>query len=77
MFRLIYFNPAIGYKTFDYKKVEQYADGEKIVAESEATIVCVVDYYHKAILHKSANYDSHREKIDLLIFDPKVMGLYY
>jgi len=77
MFRLIYFDPSFGYKTFDYKRVEQYVEGERVAADSKAVIICVVDYYNKSILHKSADYDMHREQIDSLIFDPKVMGLYY
>jgi hypothetical protein len=77
MFRLIYFNPAAGYRTFDCKQVERLSEGERLVADAEAMIICVVDYYNKAILHKCSDYETHREQIDPLIFDPKVMGLYY
>jgi major membrane immunogen (membrane-anchored lipoprotein) len=77
MFRLISFSPSIGYKAFDYKQDVQFSEAEQIAVETGAIIVCVVDYHNKAILHKCTDFDMHREQIDQLIFDPKVMGLYY
>jgi hypothetical protein len=77
MYRLIYFNPSIGYKFTDYKDDTQRFEAEKEAQYQDAIIICIVDYYHKAILQKSADFNLHREKIDHIIFDPKVMGLYY
>jgi hypothetical protein len=77
MFRLIYFNPSIGYKAIDYKQDTEYSEAELVAVSSSAMIICVVDYRNKAILHKCSDFDIHREQIDQLIFDPKVMGLYY
>lgn len=77
MFRLIYFNPSIGYKAFDYKQDMQLSEAQQIAVDTSAIVVCVVDYYNKAILHKCEDFDTHREQIDQLIFDPKVMGLYF
>lgn len=77
MFRLIYFSQSMGYKTIDYKQDAQYSEAKLKAVSSSAMIICVVDYRNKAILHKCADFDKHREQIDQLIFDPKVMGLYY
>lgn len=77
MYRLIYFNPSTGYKFIDYKDEKQFPEAEQQAKLQDATIVCVVDYYHKSILHKSADFNIHREQVDHIIFDPKVMGLYY
>jgi hypothetical protein len=65
MFRLIYFNPSIGYKAFDYKQDMQLSEAQQIAVDTSA------------IVHKCEDFDTHREQIDQLIFDPKVMGLYF
>ncbi len=77
MFRLIYFNSSLGYQSFDYKDVTDFPEAEQVAKNHDAVIVCVVDYYHKSILHKCLDFNKHRDDIDHLIFDPKVMGLYY
>ena len=77
MFRLIYFNPSLGYKSIDYRDEAQTSAAETTAKNHNAFIVCVVDYYHKAILNKCPDFNNHREQIDQIIFDPKVMGLYY
>lgn len=77
MFRLIYFNPSIGYKTIDYKHESGLQDAEKVVKANDAITICVVDYYRKSILNKCADFENHHDKIDRIIFDPKVLGLYY
>lgn len=77
MFRLIYFKPASGYESFDYKDDAHYTAAEQTARNKDALVVCVVDYYNKAILHKCSDFNNHREQIDHIIFDPKVMGLFY
>ncbi len=77
MFRLIYFNASFGYKGFDYKDDTQYTLAEQTAKSQDAAIICVVDYQNKAILKKCPDFNMHLEHIDHIIFDPKVMGLYY
>ena len=77
MFRLIYFNPSIGYKTIDYKDESGFANASETVKKDDSKIICIVDYYRKSILNKCDDFEIHHDKIDRIIFDPKVMGLYY
>jgi hypothetical protein len=77
MFRLIYFNASTGYKTIDYKDENAFTDAARSVKDNDGTIICVVDYYRKSILNKCADFEIHHDNIDRIIFDPKVMGLYY
>jgi hypothetical protein len=77
MYRLIYFNRSIGYKSTDYKDDNQRIEAEQEAFDHNANVICIVDYYHKAILQKCLDFNMHREKIDHIIFDPKVMELYY
>lgn len=77
MFRLIYFNASIGYKTIDYKAENAFSNAAQQVRDNDGQIICVVDYYRKSILNKCPDFEFHHDKIDRIIFDPKVMGLYY
>lgn len=77
MFRLIYFNDSKGYKSIDYKNESGYQVAQETALANDAIIICVVDYYRKSIINKCIDFDLHHDHIDGLIFDPKVMGLYY
>lgn len=77
MYRLIYFTPSTGYKHVDYKSEVEFSSAEKQAVLQDAIVVCVVDYRNKAIVNKCPDFNVHREHIDHIIFDPKVMGLYY
>lgn len=77
MYRLIYFNTSLGYKIIDYKDDEFTAEAEEVVESHMALLVCIVDYYRKAIFKKCEDFNIHRDKIDHIIFDPKVMGRYF
>ncbi len=77
MYRVIYFNPSLGYKSIDYKDDTYTSKAEEFIKSQDAFLVCIVDYYRKAILNKCDDFNSHREKIDHIIFDSKVMGLYF
>ena len=77
MYRLIYFKPSIGYQFIDYKDDTQRSEIEQKAELRDATVICVVDYSHKAILQKCPDFNIHREPIDHIIFDPRVMGLYF
>lgn len=77
MYRIIYFSTSLGYKTIDYKDDTYTLEAEEVVKNHQALLICVVDYYRKAILEKCDDFSVHRDKIDHIIFDPKVMGLYY
>jgi hypothetical protein len=69
MFRLVFFDPLVGYGTYDSNRYSQIVDTDRNLKSEGKDVVCVVDYEEQAIIHKSHNYARHRDKVDDFIFD--------
>lgn len=69
MFRLVYFDPAQGYGTFDSTRYNQIMDTDNHLKQAGKKVICIVDYDLKMIDHKSPDYPAHRDNIDNYIFD--------
>lgn len=76
MFRLIYCEPGSLYRSIDsFSQIELIAK-EADLNSKHMTVVCVVDYANKLVYKRNKYYDIHRELIDDLIFDPRVVNKY-
>lgn len=70
MYRLIYFEPDAGYKTFDSESDSEISENERNLKLRQIQIICVVDYIKQSISKKSLDFVSHTDGIDGIIFDP-------
>lgn len=69
MYKLVYYDPLVGYGTFDSNVYSQIIDTDQQLKKSGKEVVCIVDYDAQEIMHKSRNYNLHRDNIDNYIFD--------
>jgi hypothetical protein len=69
MYKLVYYDPRMGYGTIDSDIYDQIIDTDRHLREEGKEIVCIVDYNEKLITHKSRDYNVHRDKVDTFIFD--------
>jgi ferredoxin-like protein FixX len=74
MFRIIYCEPGKMYQTIDSHNEIEIIANEGLLKCSQCKIICVINYSNQLILNKSSDFDIHRELIDEIIFDPKIIG---
>ncbi len=70
MYRLIYFEPGAGYKTFDSESDREILESERALERQHIQVICVVDYRKQSISNKSLDFVKHTDGIDEIIFDP-------
>ncbi len=74
MYRLIYLTAENTYDFFDSEDKGLMAAKEEDLTQQGLDVVCIVDYKRQFILKKSLRYTQHRDFIDDLIFDPKLVS---
>jgi hypothetical protein len=74
MYRLIYLTAENTYNIFDSEDNGEMAAKEEVLSQQGLDIVCIVDYKRQFILKKSLKYTQHRDFIDDMIFDPKLVS---
>lgn len=74
MYRLIYLIAENTYNMFDSEDNAEIAAKEEKLSLLGLEIVCIVDYKRQFILKKSLKYTQHRDFIDEMIFDPKLVS---
>ncbi len=74
MFRLIFYTDIGGYGVFDSKISTQLIAKEYFLIQDGISVLCIIDYNQKMILHKGRLYQAHREHIDDIIFDPTIVN---
>lgn len=70
MYRLIYFEPGVGYKSFDSESDNEILENAGKLKLNQVQVICVVDYIKQCINNKSLDFASHTDGIDEIIFDP-------
>jgi hypothetical protein len=76
MWRLIFCENGTHYQTIDSNNSIEIIAAEGILRRKHITVLCVVDYTERLIFSKSKNFENHREFIDEIIFDPKLVEQY-
>jgi hypothetical protein len=74
MFRLIYFEPGRPYGVIDSKSQIELIAKQGLLGSKRINVICVIDYANRAILNKSKYFDIHRELIDEIIFDQRLIN---
>jgi hypothetical protein len=76
MWRLIYCEKDKNYGTIDSKSSMEIIALEGMLTLQHINVLCVVDYARRLILNKRMGFYIHRELIDEIIFDPKIVKQY-
>jgi hypothetical protein len=76
MWRLIYCGKDRNYGTIDSKSSMEIIALEGMLTLQRINVLCVVDYSRRLILNKRMEFYIHRELIDEIIFDPKIVKQY-
>lgn len=74
MFRLIYYEPGRPYGVIDSRSQIELIAKQGLLGSKCRTIVCMIDYANRAILNKCKYFDIHRELIDEIIFDQRLIN---
>lgn len=70
MYRLIYLEPEIGYRSIDSSCGLEIHENVAKLGNEKMQIICVVDYAKQSIKNKCADFSNHSDSIDGMIFDP-------
>jgi hypothetical protein len=76
MWRLIYCERDKHYGTIDSRSSIEIIALEGILSLQNIKVLCVVDYAKRLILNKGTDFYIHRDRIDEIIFDPKIVKQY-
>jgi hypothetical protein len=75
MVRIIYYTPDLGYRIKDRSTHEDILDLETSLKNTEAEVICIVDFKNKLVSNKSSDFQEHLDRMDEILFEESYVQL--
>lgn len=75
MVRIIYYTPDLGYRIQDRSTHEEILNLQTSLSNTEADVICIVDFKNKVVSNKSSDFQEHLDRMDEILFEESYVQL--
>ena len=75
MLRVIYYVPELGYRIKDRQTHQGILILEQTLANTEAEVICIIDFKNKIVSNRSSDFLEHMDRIHPILFSEDFVQL--